>query len=97
MRPIARTKIRAIRRANPESRSARDMSIAASTIQTDAFPHPLRARSIGTPPTMTKSVAPIMTIWAPGIGWSIRPAIVAKKMPVTRHPSGSTFSGRGTT
>ena len=35
VRPIARTNHRAMRRASPHSRSARDMSIAISTIHTD--------------------------------------------------------------
>ena len=33
--PMARTNSKAIRRASPESRRARDMSMAASTIHTD--------------------------------------------------------------
>ena len=35
MRPMARMNHRAMRRASPESRRARDMSIAISTIHTD--------------------------------------------------------------
>ena len=61
VRPIALTNTSAIRRASPESRSALDMSIAASTIQTDGDPYPLRARSTGTPPTTTSVVTPIST------------------------------------
>ena len=55
------------RRARPESKIARAMSIAASTSHTDGSAKPPRASRIGMPLTVT-AVRPRTTSAAPGIG-----------------------------
>ena len=92
---MARTNPSAIRRASPHSRSARDISIAMSTSQTDAEEYPLSARSIGRLPTVTIATMPTSTTCEPGIGCSISPAIVAKNTPTRRQCSTPTPSGGG--
>ncbi len=68
VRPNSLTKNSAMRRDSPVSLSARDISIAIRTSQTDGVANPLRARSMGTPPTMMSIVTPITTICVPGRG-----------------------------
>jgi len=82
--PKVRTNSSATRRARPVSRSTRAISIAPSTSQTEGDENPPRASAIGRRPTSTSSVSPMMTMAAPGSGWTAS----------TRSPSVNASSNR---
>ncbi len=92
--PNWRMKSSAIRRASPVSISTRAITIAVSTIHTDGSEYPPRTSRIGVP-LMAIAVRPRITTAALGSGFSICPAITARKIANRRHPCGVIDSGGG--
>ena len=92
--PKIRTKPSAIRRASPVLISEREMKKAASTSQLVGSAYPARATCGVVFVSRGSNVTAISTSAPPAIGWSISPATVARKMPVSRQPSGVTDAGR---
>jgi hypothetical protein len=83
-----------MRRASPESRRDRAMSMATMTIHTEGSANPPRASRMGVP-LATIAVSPSSTIADAGSGSMIIPTITHRKIAICRQPWGVTADGWG--
>ena len=95
LRPTARMKSSAMRRASPLSSIDRAISIARITSQTEGSAKPPSASRIGVP-LAAIAVSPRITSADAGIGSTTMPAITHAKIAAVRQPCGVMASGRGT-
>ena len=92
---MARMKTNAIRRPSPVFTTPREMKNAHSTSQTSGSAYPPSACAGAIVPVSATAATPTSTIAPPGIGRTIDPTMVPRKIARSRHALGVIPSGTG--